>query len=91
MSWVNVKQAAEILCVSPAELVKMRCELNKDDLWSIEWKPNSTITTVLDARGCGLLLLLADVQRVARIRQRARVSTRQAIRIYDAIARYGEL
>ena len=90
-AWIDVKVAADLLCVTPKEFVELRRKLQTEGTWSIEWRPNSTRNDVQDARGCGLLLLKADVERVANIRKRCRCSVRQAIRYYNAVAIYGAL
>jgi hypothetical protein len=88
-AWIDLKTSAEIMCISEGQLLKLRGKLAAE--WSIEWRPNSANDTVQNAQGCGLLLLRADVERVARIRRLCRLSVRHAIQVYGAIATYGAL
>jgi hypothetical protein len=90
-AWIDVKTAAEILCVSPNSVVHIRQRLQGEGTWSIEWRPNSDNPDVQAANAVGLLLLRVDVERVAKIRQQCNCSFSQAVRIYDAIARHGTL
>jgi hypothetical protein len=90
-AWIDVKTAAEILSLSPISVVVTRQRLQGEGCWSIEWRPNSANLAVQDARAVGLLLLRADVERVAHIRRRCGCSFSMAVRIYDAIANGGAL
>jgi hypothetical protein len=88
--WVNYETTAGLWAITVGALSNLRKVLQPQGHWSVEWRPNSAR---LDAagRGCGILFLKADVERVALIRRRCRCTIRQAIRIYDAIAREGPL
>lgn len=88
--WVDAAHTADLWAISVESLHDLRNVLQKQGKWSVEWRPNS-VNLGASGRGCGVLFLRSDVVRVVTIRTRCRCTIRQAIRIYDAIAREGPL
>lgn len=88
--WINSETTADLWSITLHALSDLRFTLQDEGHWSVEWRANS-LRADASGRGCGLLFLRADVERVALIRRRCRCTIRQAIRIYDTIAREGPL
>jgi hypothetical protein len=78
--WVNSKQAAAILRASTAGMHNANPALKEH----VTWQLNST-RGATSARGCGLLFLQADIERIAAIKRRCRVGLETAVRVFAAV------
>jgi len=90
MTWISAEAAAQMWAMTPEALLATRSHLQREGAWSIEWRANS-VNAMSSGRHVGLLFFRGDVERVALIKRRCRCTIRQAVRIYDAIAREGPL
>lgn len=80
--------ACSALAVTRHTFESMRWHQKAD--WSIEWRAKSHNPCV-DGRGCGVVFLRSDVERVVAIKRRCRISFAAALRVWGAIAKAGPL